>query len=374
MTLFALVGAYQLLGMRQVLLALPVINRGLHHYMKLGIELGLALLAAAGCERWLTGKGRGILAGSALVLALLAAAAWRFGGEWRQRGLLGSEIAWIAFVGGLALLLALSLRLRPSRRWTAWLFLPGLLLVDLVAAHGRTNPGLPVGKLYPVTGAVRFLQGRPERVAGLGTALFPDAAMVYGLYDVRGDSPVKLQRYDQVYAGMGAGDPVFFQPIRNWRSPWLDRLGVRWVMAGPEEEAPPASSWTVAYAGPDARIYERSSFLPLVRLEAGAEGGETRVAGRSPGFWAVDFNAPRAGRLVVAETWDPGWSAMLNGRPVADEPRLGILQSVAVGPGPGRVELRYHPDGFAAGAALSLLGLAAVGIGGIVSRRRNTTP
>jgi hypothetical protein len=371
MTLFALVGAYQLLGIRQVLLAVPVINRGLHHYMKFGIELGLALLAAAGCERWLAGKGRGLLAGSALVLALLAAAAWRFGGEWRQRGLLGEEIAWIAFAGGLALLLALSLRLPASRRWTAWLFLPGLLLVDLVAAHGRTNPGLPVGKLYPVTGAVRFLEGKPERVAGLGTALFPDAAMVYGLYDVRGDSPVKLQRYDQVYADMGAGDPVFFQPIRNWRSPWLDRLGVRWVMAGPAEEAPPGLGWTVAYTGPDARIYERPSPLPLVRLEAGAQGGETRVARRAPGFWAIDFNAPRAGKLAVAETWDPGWSATLNAKPVAVDPHLGILLGVAVGPGPGRVELRYHPDGFAAGASLSLLGLAAVGIGAIVSRRRS---
>jgi hypothetical protein len=219
-------------------------------------------------------------------------------------------------------------------------------------------------KLYPVTGAVRFLQGKPERVAGLGTALFPDAAMVYGLYDVRGDSPVKLQRYDRVYAGMAAGDPVFFQPIRNWRSPWLDRLGVRWVMAGPTEEAP-ASDWKIAYAGTDARVYERPSALPVVRLEAGAEGGETRVAGRSPGFWAIDFRAPRTGKLVVAETWDAGWKATLNGRPVADEPHLGILQSVAVGPGPGRVELRYHPDGFAAGAALSLLGLAAVAFGAI---------
>ena len=371
MTLFALVGAYQLLGMRQVLLALPVINRGLHHYMKFGVELGLALLAAAGCERWLAGKGRGILAGSALVLALLAAAAWRFAGDWRQHGLLGSEIAWIAFVGGLALFLALSLRLPVSRRWTAWLLLPGLLLVDLVAAHGRTNPGLPAAELFPVTGAVRFLQGRPERVAGLGDALHPDAAMVYGLYDVRGDSPVKLQRYDQVYAGMGAGDPVYFQPIQSWLSPWLDRLGVRWVMAGPAEEAPAGLGWTLAYSGQDARVYQRPSFLPLARLEDGAVGGEARVAVRSPGFWAIDVNAPRAGKLVVAETWDAGWSATLNGKPVALEQLLGILQGVAVGPGPGRVELRYHPDGFAAGATLSLLGLAAVGLGTLRQRSRH---
>jgi hypothetical protein len=368
-TLFALVGAYQLFGMRTVLYALPVINRGLHHYMKFGVELGLALLAAAGCERWLAGKGRGILAGTGLVLALVILTAWKFGDEWRHRGLLGIEIAWIAGVGGLALLLALSLCLPENRRWTAWLLVPGLLMVDLVAAHGRTNPGLPLKKLYPVTGAVRFLQGKPDRSAGMGTALFPDAAMVYGLYDVRGDSPVKLQRYDRVYAQMGAGDPVYFRPIQNWRSPWLDRLDVRWVMAGPAEEAPPGLGWTLAYSGADARIYKRPAPMPLVRLE-GAQAGETRVASRKPGFWAIDFNAPSGGKLIVAETWDPGWSAMLNGKPVRVQPELGILMGVAVGPGSGSVELRYRPDGFAAGAVLSVLGLAAVGLGAIGPFRR----
>jgi len=372
MTLFALVGAYQLFGMRTVLYALPVINRGLHHYMKFGVELGLGLLAAAGCDRWLAGKGRGILVGSALVLALVTLTAWKFGGEWRQRGLLGTEIAWIAGVGGLALLLALSLRLPANRRWTAWLFLPGLLMVDLVAAHARTNPGLPAAKLYPSTGAVRFLQGKPERVAGLGTALFPDASMVYGLYDVRGDSPVKLQRYDRIYAQMGAGDPVYFRPIQSWRSPWLDRLAVRWVMAGPAEEPPPGLGWTLAYAGTDARVYERPSPMPLVRLE-GAQRGETRVSRRTPGFWAIDFNAPSGGKLIVAETWDPGWSATLNGKAVALEPELGILLGVKVGPGPGRVELRYRPDGFAAGTGLSLLGLVVLGLGAM-RRRPLITP
>ena len=59
----------------------------------------------------------------------------------------------------------------------------------------------------------------------------------------------------------------------------------------------------------------------------------------------------------MAETWDPGWRATLNGRPVAVEPFRDVLLGVAVGPGPGRIELRYHPDGFTAGMVLSLLGL-----------------
>jgi len=369
MTFFALAAAYYLLGMRHVLLALPLINRGLHHYLKLGVELGLALLAAAGCDRWLAGKGRGLLAGTGLTLALLAVAWWRFGGEWRERGLVGMEAGWTAWVAASAVLLALSLLLPSGRRWTAWPLLAAFLLIDLVAAHARTNPGLAAGKVYPVTTpAVRFLQGRPERVAGLGNALHPDAAMVYGLYDVRGDSPVKLQRYDEVYADMAAGDPVYFHPIQNWSSAWLDRLGVRWVMAAPGEEPPPGMDWKLAYSGPDARIYERPGALPLVRLIGGAQGGRVRIVRRTPGVWTIAWETPHRGRLVVAETWDPGWHATLDGRPVAVEPLLGVLMGVLVGPGAGRVELRYHPDGFVPGMILSALGLAAV-VAGAVWRR-----
>ncbi len=366
MTLFALAGAYQLFGLRRVLIALPLVSRGLHHYMKFGVELGLALLAAAGCDRWLAGKGRGLLVGASGGLALLAAAWVWLGNGFRAHGLAGAEAAWTAWVALLMVLLAASLLVSVERRWSLWPLLPALLVIDLVAAHARSNPGLSNSRLYPVTGAVRFLQGRPERVAGIGDALHPDAAMVYGLYDVRGDSPVKLQRYDEVYGTFGTAHPVYFYPIRDWSSPWLDRLGVRWVVGGPAEEPPPGLGWRLAYQGSDARVWERPGALPLVRLE----GGQARIETRLPGEWRLAFQASAPGRLVVAETWDPGWRAWVDGRPAAVERLQGILMSIPVGPGAGSVELRYHPDGFVPGLVLSTLGLCAAAGGALAGRRR----
>ncbi len=360
MTFFSLISAYYLFGMRHVLILLPMIQRGLHHYLKFGLELGLALLAAAGCDRWLAGRGRGLLAGAGLVLGLLAVAWVWLGDDFRVHGLVGTEAAWTAWIALLVGLLALSLLLPAERRWTLWPLLPALLAIDLVAAHARTNPGLSNARLYPVTGAILFLRGWPERVAGIGDALHPDAAMVYGLYDVRGDSPVKLQRYEEVYAGMGTAHPVYFQPIRDWSSPWLDRLGVRWVVVGPREEPPPGVRWRLAYRGPDAQVYERPGALPVARLEG---PGKVRVETRVPGRWRIAWNAPARGRLVIAETWDPGWRAWRDGRPVAVERLDGILMAVPVGPGSGSVELLYHPDGFALGMVLSALGLGVLAAG-----------
>jgi len=364
---FSFAAAYHWPGVRELLGALPVLGRALHHRLIFGVELGLALLVGAGCDRWLEGKGRGLLAG-AVATGLLLATAWLlYAGEWVSRGLTAGQVAWTVGVAGASLLLVLSLRLSRERRWAVWPLLPALALCDLWLAHGAINPGLPRERLYPETGAVRFLRdepGRPGRVAGLGQALRPNAAMVYGLRDVRGDDPVKLERYEAVYRTFAPSDPVYYQPVERWGELWLDRLGVRWVLAGPSEP-PPAADWGVSYVDKDGRVYERPGALPLVRWSGGA--GEVEVARQDPGLWEIDWRAPRSGLLVVAETWDRGWSAEVDGRPVAVLRVDGALLGARLGPGSGRLTLRYRPPGIAAGAALSLGGLALL----LLRRRRS---
>jgi hypothetical protein len=277
-------------------------------------------------------------------------------------------------VAAAALLLALSLRLDCRRRWRLAPLLPAFALCDLLLAHGAINPPLPLERLYPATGAVRFLAARPGRVAGVGEALRPDAATVYGLYDPRGDDPVKLARYEAVYQRLAAADPVYFQPVTRWGSPWLDRLGVRWVVAGPAEAAP-AGGWRLAYAGADARVYERPTALPLVRW-AGSAAAETAapsaanlgVVRRQPGLWEISWRTAEPRLLEVAETWEEGWQASAasedgGGSRLPVEAVDGALLGVRLGPGAGRVELRYRPRGLPAGAAVSLaalLGLTAL--------------
>ena len=91
-------------------------------------------------------------------------------------------------------------------------------------------------------------------------------------------------------------------------------------------------------------------------------------------MWTIAWQATAPARLVVAETWDPGWRATLDGRPLTIAPRQGVLMTVPVGPGSGRVELRYHPDGFVPGMLLSALGLGALAAGTFAARARGGEP
>jgi hypothetical protein len=365
---FCLVAAYHLPGVRDLLAALPLIGRAAQHRLLFGVELGLALLAGAGLEAWLAGRRRGLLAGFAVLAALLAAAWALFGAEWERRGLTAEQLAWTAWGVAASLAVLAAARLGSPARERLWPVLALLLAADLLAAHRRINPGLRLADFYPETGAVRFLQGKPGRVVGAGGALHPNAAMVYGLYDVRGDDPLIPARVQEVYAGLATPDPVYFRPIERWDAPTLDLLSVRWVVTGPGEAAP-AAGWRRAYAGADATVWERPAAPPLAR----GEGVAVRVERRRPGLWRLAVEAPRGGTLRVAETWDPGWRARVDGRPAAVVPVTGGME-VALAAGDRVVHLEHRPRGLVTGAGVSAAALAALlavaGRAGVVATQR----
>ncbi|MEP7011498.1 MAG: hypothetical protein ABJC13_14345 [Acidobacteriota bacterium] len=369
---FCFLGAYHLPGVHDLLAALPLLGRAAHHRLIFGLELGLPLLGAVGIDRWLAGKGRGLLAGGAVAAAMLAAAWIALGGPLREHDLAAGQLAWTLVVLGLALAAALSLKLSIEGRWRVVLCLPALLVIDLLIAHGRIVPGLPFSRFYPETGAVRFLKGQSGRVAALGEQLRPNAGMVYGLRDLRGDDPVKLASFEAAYGALGASDPVYLRPIERWGDPRLDRWGLRWVLGGPAEAAP-VSGWRLAYAGGDARVWERPTALPRVRWAgSGGAAGDLTVEEAEPGLWRIAVPAdgarhPPPRRLVVAETWARGWRGVLRTeraeRELAVEPAdAGTALAIDLPEGERErweIDLTYRPPGLAAGALLTPLSLLA---------------
>lgn len=383
-SLFALLGAFRLPPVEPLLMALPVVRKGLHHYLAIGFSLGFALLAAAGLARWQRGRGSGagsgIWAGGILSLAALGSGWLAWSGEWAARGELARQGLSTAITGGLVVLLAASLALRgPARRRLAPLVLT-LAAVDLWTAHASSNPALSAARLYPRTPAFERLSVAPPerayRVAATGFHLRPNAGMVYRFTDVRGDDSLKLASYERLYGGeLGASHPTFFRPLTGWRSPWLDRLGVRWVLT-PPGEAPPVAGWELVYDGPDARLFERPEPLPLVRWQGADSGSRLEVDRRRPGRWEIDWASPRPAALTVAEVWEPGWRGWIKSpeggrRPLAVEPLDDVLIQVALPAGEGRLVLDYRPPGLVAGLALTSLGLVAVILGGRAFARRD---
>ncbi len=73
----------------------------------------------------------------------------------------------------------------------------------------------------------------------------------------------------------------------------------------------------------------------------------------------VESNQP--GFLRVIESWDPGWSATIDGAAAPIVPAFDALLAIAVEPGRHKVQLEYRTPGALAGGIISALSLALLG-------------
>lgn len=83
----------------------------------------------------------------------------------------------------------------------------------------------------------------------------------------------------------------------------------------------------------------------------------------------IDITAPTAGYVRILESFDPGWTATVNGQPAEILPADTFVSAVKVAPGTHQMRMTYHTPGFAAGLALSAVGAAVLAIVALAAPR-----
>jgi hypothetical protein len=268
-----------------------------------------------------------------------------------------------AEVAALAALAVLAHRGRvpwPSAR----LAVLAVTAAELFATGYGLNPAIDRRDDRPVTALLERLRrevGASGRVLGLGEELLPNVAMRYGLADPRNYDSVELARsldwFEPLYESDGAGRssrrPVTWSGVLRAR----DRLRGASVAAVVAASPPPAAlgaraekvgaSW-VAWLDPE----------PLVTV--GPAGGPARArAVVDNGKILIDVDCLCESTLVVRQTYDPGWKAVVDGRPAEVGPGPVAFLSLRLGAGRHRVALGYDPPEARAACAASLGGVLA---------------
>ncbi len=90
--------------------------------------------------------------------------------------------------------------------------------------------------------------------------------------------------------------------------------------------------------------------------DAKAEGS-ARIVSEVPERIEIEVQARSAGYLFLADTYDPGWSATLDGQPVPVRPAHVAFRAVFVPKGTHTITFTYRPVGFIPGLILSIAGL-----------------
>jgi hypothetical protein len=302
-----------------------------------------------------------------------------------------------------------------ERRKRLAALLPVLVIADLLGAHFADVPTITPRYWTDPPQSVQVLKADPSRIRIFGSsgksagepgyasepvdflsvrdALGWSLAPVWGMASSAGETPIVPRRLIEFYDHTGPGWGRF------------DIEGVTHLLTsvpyiqgrGPGERVGTAYLYRNRSALPRARLFgrpyyvadERSAIDALDRLgpaqkdrlvvedpdrplSSDAEvSGTATITRELPEHVEVAVDAWTDAYLILADTFDPGWSATLDGRPAPIRPAWVAFRAVYVPRGRHVVIFRYRPAGFVRGLVISGVGLVLV-VGLLCWPRRGT--
>lgn len=238
-----------------------------------------------------------------------------------------------------------------------------MTLCDLAAFGFGLNPAIRPQDDRPLSPIITYLRrevGSSARVLSLGAELPPNTMMRYGLADARNYDSVELKRsldwldplYEPGEHAHSSRRTITWDGIVRAR----DRLQTARVAAIVAPVPPPPGHFDRVDRVGDLWV-ARLPCEPLVMLES----GQTDLSfTRDQVAIGAAVRADADDRLVIAETFDPGWKAEVDGQRASLVPYQGAFMAIPLARGRHDVRLRYDPAEVR--WALALSGLGGVGI------------
>ncbi|HEX4121721.1 MAG TPA: YfhO family protein [Verrucomicrobiae bacterium] len=306
--------------------------------------------------------------------------------------------------------------------WKAWIPMAACLIwtaFDLLYFASGFNPAIPRSLYFPKTPGIEWLQKDRSnfRIFG-GSVLSPDAAEVFGLSDARGMDFMTVRRYEELITGK-SGDFFFYQNPMGFPKTFL-LLNVKYVLQ-PANTPLNSPYFELVYSGemliyrykpcrdrallvydsqvePDrAAILARVSspqFDPrklllledqptaveppaAVPMDEPITNGAAQIVSYEPDEVIIDASLSKPGCLLLLDTWFPGWTATVNGRPAPIHRADYNFRAVSLSVGKSTVRFSYRPTSFRVGLYLCAVGvlalLATLITSGSPGRYRRTT-
>ena len=100
--------------------------------------------------------------------------------------------------------------------------------------------------------------------------------------------------------------------------------------------------------------------------------GTARIVEDLPERVVVETESTGPAYLLLADTFDPGWSATLDGQPVPIRAAYVAFRAVALPAGPHTVVFTYRPAGFVLGLGLTVAGAILASFSWFLPGRRSS--
>lgn len=325
---------------------------------------------------------------------------------------LGREMLWGAIrtgtftAAGMLIAWRAAASARPGRRAALAAFLPIVVLADLLGAHAvdpvTVDPGYwttppETAKILKDDPSLVRVFGKGDRSAGepgyasepidflkARDALDWSLPAAWGLASAKGETPMIPRRildyFDNTRYKAGRFDIDSVSHVlvgRSLRSVFVpnEPVGDAFLHVNPNARPRARLEGRPAYAsGREGAIAELKRLGPEIQERLVVEDPARPLAPNvaASGSAAIEVDLPEEvvvatrsegpAYLVLADTFDPGWSATVDGKPTPIVPAYVAFRAVYLPAGEHRVAFHYTPAGFHLGLAATLLG-TLLGVG-----------
>lgn len=406
--LAALLAAMRVWPLFQLLSAAPLLEQATQARLRAFWVVAVALAAGLALERMASSaRGRAAMLTAAGLAALALLRVGPAAGAWEHA-------CWVLALAGLAAAV-LTLAVPAWRVAFTAAALAGVT-AELFLLGVTYHPSLASDRALEAPPALAFLVGQarraaqPFRILAVGSDLPPNLAAAYGLWDPRGNDPMRPADALQLLGTRLQPNREVGQKLRvvagSFDAGFYDFLAIRYLLVRHGRVLPPP--WRQAFEGRGGAVWENPRALPLffmprrlVRVATAEEAASASreiadfadlgiVAGAGPAPAApcqaagevhairarsngFDLRVISGGGIVVSSvSYDPAWQVEIDRRPApALEADSGFL-GFAVPAGAHQVRIDYRPAGWTRGVALcgaGLLASAMLGIRGAAGRR-----
>ncbi|MGI5841357.1 MAG: hypothetical protein ACOX6N_04020 [Patescibacteria group bacterium] len=251
-----------------------------------------------------------------------------------------------------------------------------ITIFDLYRLSNKYLPFTPKHLFFPSTDITTFLQKDSDvfRIdKETGPLLPPNTWTSYSLMSPSGYDPLAVKDYVDFYNQYinnqnSSTKATRYSELKNYDPIKLGQLSVKYLLSlkytdiaqiRPEGEfinhLIGEADWQKVYENGSVVIFKNPYFKPLVRplVQHPVTISNTVLGHNSLSF---DYKSDQESRLLVANTWMPGWYYNFNGS-VSPVDSATPFQSIKLPPGEGKVNLFYKPNSFIYGRNIFLLSL-----------------
>jgi hypothetical protein len=186
--------------------------------------------------------------------------------------------------------------------------------------------------------------------------------MPYELPTSYGYSTFIMKRTADAFKIGLSGSNINELDAKNFQVPQVSQFSNKYLLMAKTIAAPAflekeMSSFTLLEDHPDWALYENKNALPIIRsTDPAGHPVEVSSIKRTANTLGFTANASSDASLFIAETYEKGWKAWVDQKPVTIH-ESNSARLIDIPAGQHQIEMKYQPESIKRGAFLSLVGL-----------------